>query len=149
MLPVGIEERPLRWIKLFLDRKQKQPSWTNDLETLATLHQNDRLARIAVADYLAKVQGHIKTRLAFRYTNTFLKDINLRYVLTVPAVRCDIAKEATVAAAKHAGMGPSMVVISGIQVPSKVEYRDNADSMCIRARSCSILCSQIWQLQPV
>lgn len=66
-----------------------------------------------MADYLAKVQDHIKTNLMTRYGAAMLSDIKFQYVLTVPAVWSDVAKDATVTAAKHAGMGPNMTVISG------------------------------------
>ena len=107
------DEQPLRCIKLLLDQNQKLPSWVNDLETSAALLRHDRLAKDAVADFLAKIAGHIKAHLSLRYPANFLKGITYQYVLTVPAVWSDVAREATLSAAKHAGMGPNITMVSG------------------------------------
>lgn len=59
----------------------------------------------AVTDYLAQIYKHSMETLARRYGETFLSLTKVQFVLTVPAVWSDSAKDATLKAAENAGMG--------------------------------------------
>lgn len=59
----------------------------------------------AVTDYLTKLQQHTTTQLCRRYGDNFRGQTKVEYVLTVPAVWSDAAKNATLLAAERAGMG--------------------------------------------
>lgn len=112
--PDDVSDDPaIRCIKLFLDRGQKLPSWVHDLDTFHLLKKNKRQVKDAVADYLAKIRTHILNHLAVRFGQNFLDGVQTQFVLTVPAVWSDVAKEATLSAAKHAGFGPYIQMISG------------------------------------
>ncbi|KAI9682681.1 MAG: hypothetical protein M1829_006668 [Trizodia sp. TS-e1964] len=99
------EEPRLRCIKLFLDRNQKLPHFVSPLETAAQLRKYDRNVMDAVSDYLTQIYKHTMETLTRRYGESFMAITKVEYVLTVPAVWSDAAKNATLHAAERAGMG--------------------------------------------
>ncbi|KAK5175088.1 uncharacterized protein LTR77_000225 [Saxophila tyrrhenica] len=99
------EEPRLRCVKLFLDRNQKLPHFVSPLETAAQLRKCDRTVMDAVSDYLTKIYEHTMETLTRRYGESFMSTTEVDFVLTVPAVWSDAAKNATLQAAERAGMG--------------------------------------------
>lgn len=99
------EETRLRCIKLFLDRNQKLPHFVSPLETAAQLRRFEKTVMEAVSDYLAQIYKHTMETLTRRYGETFMSLTKVQFVLTVPAVWSDSAKDATLKAAEKAGMG--------------------------------------------
>jgi hypothetical protein len=99
------EESRLRCIKLFLDRNQKLPHFVSPLDTAAQLRKYDRTVMDAVSDYLTCIYKHTMDTLTRRYGETFMSMTKVEFVLTVPAVWSDSAKNATLQAAERAGMG--------------------------------------------
>lgn len=99
------EDTRLRCVKLFLDRNQKLPHFVSPLETAAQLRKYDRTVMDAVTDYLTKIYEHTMETLTRRYGETFISCTKVDFVLTVPAVWSDAAKNATLQAAEKAGMG--------------------------------------------
>lgn len=59
----------------------------------------------AVSDYLGQIHKHTMETLTKRYGETFMGMTTVQFVLTVPAVWSDAAKDATRLAAEKAGMG--------------------------------------------
>ncbi|ORY11639.1 Hsp70 family protein-like protein [Clohesyomyces aquaticus] len=99
------EETRLRCIKLFLDRNQKLPHFVSPLETAAQLRKYEKTVMEAVTDYLSMLYKHTMETLTRRYGETFMSMTKVQFVLTVPAVWSDSAKDATLKAAEKAGMG--------------------------------------------
>ena len=99
------EESRLRCIKLFLDRNQKLPHFVSPLDTAAQLRKYERTVMDAVSDYLTQIYKHTMDTLTKRYGETFMNMTKVQFVLTVPAVWSDSAKNATLQAAERAGMG--------------------------------------------
>ncbi|GAB7360509.1 hypothetical protein MBLNU230_g8459t1 [Neophaeotheca triangularis] len=99
------EEPRLRCIKLFLDRNQKLPHFVSPLETATALRKYDRTVMDAVSDYLTKVYEHTMETLKRRFGESFIASTPIEFILTVPAVWSDAAKNATLQAAERAGMG--------------------------------------------
>ena len=99
------EEPRLRCIKLFLDRNQKLPHFVSPLETAAQLRKCERTVMDAVSDFLTKIYQHTIETLTRRYGESFMSTTKVDFVLTVPAVWSDAAKNATLQAAERAGMG--------------------------------------------
>lgn len=99
------EEPRLRCIKLFLDRSQKLPHFVSPLETAAQLGKHGKTVMEAVSDYLGQIYKHTMETLTRRYGETFMSMTKVEFVLTVPAVWSDAAKDATLKAAEKAGMG--------------------------------------------
>ncbi|SMR42561.1 unnamed protein product [Zymoseptoria tritici ST99CH_1A5] len=98
-------ETRLRCIKLFLDRNQKLPHFVSPLETAAQLRKCGRTVMDAITDYLSKIYEHTMETMSRRYGEGFMKTTRVDFVLTVPAVWSDAAKNATLQAAERAGMG--------------------------------------------
>ncbi|EWC48311.1 hypothetical protein DRE_07770 [Drechslerella stenobrocha 248] len=99
------EEERLRCIKLFLDRNQKLPHFVSPLETAAQLRKYNKNVVDAVSDYLTAIYKHTMDTLGRRYGDSFMQSTKVEFVLTVPAVWSDAAKNATLQAAERAGMG--------------------------------------------
>lgn len=99
------EEARLRCIKLFLDKNQKLPHFVSPLETAAQLRKYDKTVMEAVSDYLAQIYKHTMETLIRRYGETFMSLTKVQFILTVPAVWSDSAKDGTLKAAEKAGMG--------------------------------------------
>lgn len=99
------EETRLRCIKLFLDRNHKLPHFVSPLETAAQLRKYEKTVMEAVADYLGQLYKHTMETLTKRYGETFMSMTKVQFVLTVPAVWSDSAKDATLKAAEKAGLG--------------------------------------------
>lgn len=99
-------------MKLSLDENQELPSWVSASDVKDQLKRKGKDAQTVVADYLAEVWKHGKAALEKRYGKTFLATTRLDFVLTVPAVWSDAAKDATLRAAQKAGIGPNLSLIS-------------------------------------
>lgn len=95
----------MRCIKLFLDRNQKLPQFISPLDTAGQLRKCDKNVMDAVSDYLTKLYEHTMETLTKRYGASFMATVKMEFVLTVPAVWSDAAKNATLQAAERAGMG--------------------------------------------
>jgi actin-like ATPase involved in cell morphogenesis len=99
------DEPRLRCIKLFLDRAQRLPHFVSPLETAAQLKSYGKTVHDAVSDYLASIHAHTIETLNRRFGAAFIAKTKIEFVLTVPAVWSDAAKNATLRAAERAGMG--------------------------------------------
>ncbi|KAF2858139.1 putative hsp70 family protein [Piedraia hortae CBS 480.64] len=99
------EEPRLRCVKLFLDRNQRLPHFVSAVDTAAQLNKYSRTVMDAVSDYLTMIHGHTIETLQRRYGEAFVRSTKVEFVLTVPAVWSDAAKNATLVAAERAGMG--------------------------------------------
>jgi hypothetical protein len=99
------EEPRLRCIKLFLDKNQRLPHFVSPLDTAAQLRQYGKTVMDAVSDYLTEIYKHTMDTLTKRYGESFMAQTKVEFVLTVPAVWSDSAKNATLQAAERAGMG--------------------------------------------
>ncbi|GME65215.1 actin-like ATPase domain-containing protein [Neofusicoccum parvum] len=102
---LGPSDPRLRCIKLFLDRGQKLPHFVSPLDTAVQLRKYDKTVMDAVADYLTQIRTHTIETLTRRHGEAFMASTPTQFVLTVPAVWSDAAKDATLKAAERAGMG--------------------------------------------
>jgi len=95
-----------------LDPSQELPDWVSrpKLEQLLTPHS--KTATDAAADFLIVVHETIQSELIKRFGETFVNQASIAYVLTVPAVWSDAAKQATVDAANKAGLRECSYMIS-------------------------------------
>ena len=99
------DESRLRCLKLFLDRNQQLPDYVSPVDTAAHLRKHEKNVMDAVTDYLTMLHNHTMTFLSRRYGDNFRASNLVEYVLTVPAVWSDAAKNATLLSAQRAGMG--------------------------------------------
>ena len=93
-----------------LDSRQELPNYVSQSDLQEQLLRKGKDAQTVVADYLSELWSHAKTVLQRRWP--FLSTTTLDVILTVPAVWSDAAKDATLKAAKRAGMGNNITLIS-------------------------------------
>ncbi|KAK1060009.1 hypothetical protein LTR74_012230, partial [Friedmanniomyces endolithicus] len=167
--PVGIrwgfqfkpEETRLRCIKLFLDRNQRLPHFVSPLETAAQLRKCERTVMDAVSDYLTKIYKHTMETLNRRYGESFVNSTPVEFVLTVPAVWSDAAKNATLQAAERAGMGnrhelklisepeaAAVYTLRSIQ-PSRLKVGDNYIVCDAGGGTVDLIAYKVTQLNPL
>ncbi|KAI6821312.1 actin-like ATPase domain-containing protein [Hortaea werneckii] len=112
----GYEVRPdeqrLRCLKLLLDPNQNLPDYVSLDDIKQQLAANAKNVGAAVTEYLKALFDHTKETLKSHYGEAFVSHTPLQVVLTVPAVWSDAAQEATLAAAKDAGIGDNVTMIS-------------------------------------
>ncbi|KAI7470725.1 actin-like ATPase domain-containing protein [Hortaea werneckii] len=106
------DEQRLRCLKLLLDTNQNLPDYVSLDDVRKQLAANGKNVGAAVAEYLKALFDHTKETLERRYGGLLVSQTPLQVVLTVPAVWSDAAQEATLSAAKDAGMGDSITMIS-------------------------------------
>jgi len=151
-------ESRIKCIKLFLDRKQKLPHFVSAVDVVGQLRKCDRDVVDAVADFLAKIHNHTTEILCKRYTEAFVKTTPVEFVLTVPAVWSDVAKNATLEAAERAGMSNLRVIsepeaaavytLKAIQ-PNKLHVGDNMVVCDAGGGTVDLISYRITQLSPL
>ncbi|KAK4554208.1 hypothetical protein LTR86_008736 [Recurvomyces mirabilis] len=108
---IDVSEERLRCIKLLLDPGQAVPNYVSLPDTEQQLFEAGKTVGAAAADLLGAVFGHAKEAMDRSYGAHFVNDTKVKVACTVPAVWSDAAKEATLSAAKAAGM-KSIVLVS-------------------------------------
>lgn len=106
---LGKKRQPIRGVKLLLDESQKY-RYSPALESAKALKDLKKTPLEASGDYLGKVVAHARDILHRRF-GTALEAMDLQYVLTVPAVWSDKAKDSTRRAAYAAGIDPSNLTL--------------------------------------
>lgn len=155
------EESRLRCIKLFLDRNHKLPHFVSPLETASQLRKYQKTVMEAVSDYLAQIYKHTMETLTRRYGETFMSMTKVQFVLTVPAVWSDSAKDATLKAAEKAGMGSgkdlklisepeaaAVYTLKAIQ-PNNLKIGDNFIVCDAGGGTVDLIAYKITQLNPL
>ncbi|KAF2154314.1 hypothetical protein K461DRAFT_312251 [Myriangium duriaei CBS 260.36] len=102
----------LQCFKLLLDPRQEFPSWVDPEDLKNQLKSLNKTAEDIVADYLRHMLDATKYALERRFGAYMAKNTPLDFILTVPAVWTDAAKEATKRAALAAGMSNNLQLIS-------------------------------------
>jgi len=104
-------EQRVKCIKLFLDRNQELPKFVKDFDVALYLRNHGREVVDAVGDFLVKVHQHTLDTLRKRYGEAFMNSTRVRFVLTVPAIWSDAARDATREAASHAGIKKDDIIM--------------------------------------
>lgn len=111
----GFQVRPdkqrLRCLKLLLDPAQPLPKYVSLDDLQEQLVGTQKNVGTVVAEYMRALFDHAKEVLNRRYGEFFMSTTSLKVVLTVPAVWSDAAQDATLRAAKAAGMGQDITLI--------------------------------------
>ena len=108
-------EDKISYVKLFLDLGQKLPPWLSHRNMAAELQLNGRTVEAAIADFLKKIHEYTIKDLTLRWGEAFMRTTKREYVLTVPAMWSDKAKNSTLQAAKQAGMTGKIRMISEVR----------------------------------
>ncbi|PYI07367.1 actin-like ATPase domain-containing protein [Aspergillus sclerotiicarbonarius CBS 121057] len=104
----------IRGVKILLDESQ-DPKYVAALESAGFIKKNRNSAIVLAGLYLEQLVLHTKKILQRRF-GTAIQSMEMRYVVTVPAVWSDKAKDTTLRAAVNAGISPQ-----GISLVSEPE----------------------------
>lgn len=96
------DPQKISWIKILLDPSQPRPTFVNAKRT--TLPRGKKPVDI-VADYLTALRAYTVQTLERRLGREVMGRTKVEYVLTVPAVWSDKARQMTMEAAMRAGLG--------------------------------------------
>ncbi|KAF7864103.1 hypothetical protein EAF04_007068 [Stromatinia cepivora] len=100
----------IRGIKLLLDPTQDMPSYVPASTLKSDLKHSGRLAVDVAADYLRAMYEHALERLEVALLHDYVQYCEKEFVLSVPAVWSDKAKDLTLQAARQAGLHPVILV---------------------------------------
>lgn len=101
----------LEGIKLLLDPDQIRPIYVPATNTKAELKKLGKPPIEVAADYIRSIYNHALERIAAKVPENYLEnDVQKKFVITVPAVWSDKAKDATLKAAKLAGIFPATLI---------------------------------------
>ena len=109
---VAPDEIRLQCMKLLLDPRQPLPSYVDRMVLEQHLREAGKTAEEVVTDYLTAVYNHARDRIVLEYGEAFVASTKMEFVLTVPAVWSDRAKDATLRAARRAGLPQDIRMIS-------------------------------------
>lgn len=109
---VNTDHFRIKCLKLLLDDKQTLPHYVDRNVMIKELEKNGRTVADATADYLFQVYKYAMLQLEQRFGKSFVDTTPIEFILTVPAVWSDKAKNATLLAAECAGMGDNLRLIS-------------------------------------
>lgn len=101
---VDQDKEHIQFVKLLLDPHQKLPEYVSRTDLEARLKRAGKTAVQAAADYLFVLKQHVLEQLEGRFSAEMCATTKIEFVLTVPAVWSDAAKDATRKAAELAGM---------------------------------------------
>ncbi|KAJ5099054.1 hypothetical protein N7532_006055 [Penicillium argentinense] len=96
-------EEAVRGFKLLLDTS-KVFRFTPTLQSGQTIQRMEKKPVEVAGDYLKIIVTHAKDVLGRRGVSSLLRTMHLQYILTVPAVWSDKAKDLTMEAARYAGI---------------------------------------------
>ncbi|KAF4550166.1 Hypothetical protein D9617_18g033570 [Elsinoe fawcettii] len=132
-------ELPLRCIKLLLDDGQTLPEWVDKGKLHEELNARGKSPIDVAADFLTKLHEFALDEISKTYRAVFVESTPIEYILTVPAVWSDIAKQSTLAAAKKAGIGDSIQLISKPEAAA-VETLTGMKAESIREGDVYVIC---------
>ena len=92
-------------IKLLLDPDQPKPLYVPAINTEAELKRLGKPALAVASDFISAIFQHALRKIESKYPKSYLELLDKQYVLSVPAVWSDKAKDATlrVSACKRLG----------------------------------------------
>ncbi|KAI4240932.1 MAG: hypothetical protein L6R42_011409, partial [Xanthoria sp. 1 TBL-2021] len=97
-------------MKLLLDPGQETPLYIPDTNTAAELKKLGKPATDVVTDYITAIYKHALNRIETKIPAEYLKMCQKKFVVTVPAVWSAKAMNATLLAAKQAGIHPVSLI---------------------------------------
>ncbi|KAI9671288.1 MAG: hypothetical protein M1831_004196 [Alyxoria varia] len=105
-------ENRLKCLKLLLDEDQLRPNFVSSQEIDQQLSDHNGSIVDATADFLAQVCSHAKVEINKTNRDEVFTNSTVRFMVTVPAMPSDKAKNNTLKAAKQAGIGPTIELLS-------------------------------------
>lgn len=102
----------ISYIRLLLDDRQEFPDWITKPDLVLRLHTAGKTTLQVITDYHSQLRDVATDELNKRFSAGLLSTNEIHWVLTVPAVWSDAAKQTTTDAAKAAGIDTNLHIIS-------------------------------------
>lgn len=130
---VGMKDESLKWIKVLLESRPKYPQTTDDVKrNNVLLTKLGKTPEDVVADYLRCLWNYAKEDIRKRVDDEMWEaNYSVRVVVTVPAVWSDSAKAKTLSAAKRAGMGKNITMITEPEAAALATLKEKTDHHAI------------------
>ncbi|KAF5006441.1 hypothetical protein FDECE_7201 [Fusarium decemcellulare] len=93
-------------VKLLLDEKQEIPIYLPVRDIKKNIKALPKPAVEVAADFIVAIHGHAISEISNKFSKDYVGLCRKEYVLSVPAVWSDAAKDATLKAAEIAGLSP-------------------------------------------
>ena len=97
-------------VKLLLDPDHPKPLYVPQIDTEAELKKLGKPAAMVATDFIQAIFQHALRKIEAKYPRSYLDMLKKRYVLSVPAVWSDKAKDTTRRAARNAGLGSAKLI---------------------------------------
>ena len=88
-------EEKIEGVKLLLDPYQEKPLYVPPSNTEAELKKLGKPAMDVATDYIGAIYQHAMRKIEGKYPKNFLELLEKQFVLSVPAIWSDKAKDAT------------------------------------------------------
>ncbi len=88
-------QEKIEGIKLLLDPEQPTPLYAPAVNTQAELAKLGKPAHEVATDYIRAIYNHAMKKIESKYLNGFISTLEKQFVLSVPAVWSDKAKDLT------------------------------------------------------
>ncbi|KAJ5116884.1 Heat shock protein 70 family [Penicillium angulare] len=129
----------IRGFKLLLD-KSKNLSYGPAIESEAIIQSLDKKPVDIAGIYLKKLMSHARTILCRRGIESVLDTMDVQYIVTVPAVWSDKAKDLTMQAARLAGIPQANLVLLSEPEAAAVDAIRTIQPNSITQDDCFIVC---------
>ncbi|EXK29750.1 hypothetical protein FOXG_11731 [Fusarium oxysporum f. sp. lycopersici 4287] len=93
-------------VKLLLDVKQEIPMYIPKRDAKRAIEALPKTPVEVAADFIGAIYSHAISEISNKFSKDYVALCHKEYVLSVPAVWSDAAKDATLKAAEMAGLGP-------------------------------------------
>jgi len=132
---VDTDKDHIQFVKLLLDPSQDLPEYVSRSELEARLRRVHKTAVQAAADYLINLKEHVLQQLKYRFGERLFAASQIEFIVTVPAVWSDAAKDATMRAAELAGLNehnnlsmitePEAAALCALKTVASVDTKEN------------------------
>ncbi|KAH6884874.1 hypothetical protein B0T10DRAFT_550765 [Thelonectria olida] len=97
-------------VKLLLDPKQERPLYFRSKNIKKDLKDLPKSPVQITADFLGAIYNHALSEISKKFSKNYVDLCHKEYVLSVPAVWTDAAKDSTLKAARIAGLSPVQLI---------------------------------------
>ncbi|KAF4438660.1 Hsp70 family [Fusarium acutatum] len=124
-------------VKLLLDPKQTRPSYLPSANVKSEMRKLPKSAVDVAADFIGAMYSHALEMIGSRVPQDYLDLCEKTFVLSVPAVWSEKAKESTIQAAKKAGVYPVMLIK---EPEAAALYTFKTQQRALNAGDCFVVC---------
>ncbi|RKK94122.1 hypothetical protein BFJ68_g15279 [Fusarium oxysporum] len=124
-------------VKLLLDPKQTRPSYLPSANVKSEMKRLPKSAVDVAADFIGSMYNHAMEKIGSRVPREYLDLCEKTFVLSVPAVWSDKAKDSTIQAAKKAGVYPVILIK---EPEAAALYTFKTQERALSAGDCFVVC---------